>query len=163
MPRVTQRGYSSGKYEAYDCTECLGHFGSAMFNKMTFYNSKRNGRGQRRSRLVCKACKTKMRCSSCRTAFERGYWSLNERRNHSNSRTKLVCKACRAKGFHPRDLRAHTCQTCACTFGSHKFNKTQIYNYNSSKSKTLRCLQRTSYENERVRRPRHVLRQRRHI
>ena len=155
-PDCAQRGFSPGKYEAYDCTECLGHFGSAMFNKMILYNSKRNGEGRPRSRLVCKACKTKLRCSSCRTAFERGYWSYNERGNHSNSRTKLVCSACRAKGFHPRDIRAYMCQTCAGTFGSRKSVKTQIHNYNSNNSKTLRCLQCISVENERVRLLRHL-------
>ena len=134
-PDCAQRGFAVGKYTDCQCKNCLRHFGSLMFNRMILYNSK----GTRESRLVCKACKTKIRCCSCATSFDPSYWSINERRNHTSSRhrTKLVCRACRAGGLHPRDLKTYKCQTCACEFGARKFDMNQIHNYNSRKCKKL--------------------------
>jgi len=131
------KGFHAHDIRTYRCQTCAGTFGSQKFKKTDLSNYK----SRKVSRLVCLACKTKIRCSSCWTQFEAGYWSAYERRNHCKSRLKVVCKACRAKGLHPRDTQTYTCQTCTGKFGSLKFDKTLLWNYKRNIETTLRCLE----------------------
>ena len=63
-----------------------------------------------------------------------------------------MCKACRAQGFHPDDLETYTCQTCACKFGAHKFNRDLLKNYKyHERPKKLQCMQCVANAEERVR------------
>ena len=131
-------GYAPGRYDEHQCEECLETFGSLKFDRKNKYNTKRN----EKCRLLCKACLTKIRCSSCKTAYELEYWSKSERKNHfSTGQTKLVCKACRARGFTPWSWKEYTCQACACKLGAKRFDKIKLYNFKSHKRQQLHCLQ----------------------
>ena len=145
-PDCSERGYETGKYTEYQRRDCLGKFGSLMFDKQMLHNTKRGEKYRQNQRLVCQPCRTMLRCSKCKTAYERSYWSRNERRNHSNPaiQVKLVCKDCRAKGINPRDLKTYKCQTCYGKFGALKFDKVQIHNYNANIICKLNCLQRVA-------------------
>ena len=137
-PGCAERGYAPGKYDEHQCEECFEMFGSLKFDRKNKYNKKRS----EKCRLVCKACLTKIRCSSCKTAYEPKYWSKIERQNHfSSHHTKLVCKACRLQGFTPRNLIAYTCQLCAFKFGANRFDKIKLKNFKSRMRRKLHCLQ----------------------
>ena len=137
-PGCAERGYAPGKYDEHKCEECFEMLGSLKFDRKNKYNKKRN----ESCRLVCKACMRKIRCSSCKTAYEKEYWSKSERQNHfSYLQTKLVCKACRAKGFTPWNLQAYRCQKCTGKFGVNRFDKIKLTNFQHRRRKTLLCLQ----------------------
>ena len=70
-PGCAERGYAPGKYDEHQCEECLETFGSLKFDRKSKYKTKRN----EKCRWVCKACLTKIQCSSWKTAYELKYWS----------------------------------------------------------------------------------------
>ena len=160
-----ERGYEPGKHTEYQCQECLGKFGSSMFDKTLLFNKKRGEKYREKERLACHPCRTHLRCSKCKTAYELSYWSRNERRNHSNPtiQVKLVCKECRARGINPHDLKTYKCQTCNEKFGALKFDKVQIHNYNANIIWKLNCLQCVARIDERLHRLRTIMKGRRRI
>ena len=68
-----------------------------------------------------------------------------------------MCKACRAQGFHPKDLETYTCQTCACRFGAHRFNRDLLHNHKHHGRQKLQCKQCVAATEERARHLRKAL------
>ena len=148
-PDCTERGYSAGKYEAYECRDCKQKLGSLKFAKMELYNFKR-----KTSRvLVCQACQKQFQCQKCKTVFKAEHWTKAERRNHrSDQKTPLVCKDCRALGRRPSDLASYDCQGCGRALGAKMFNTDQLKNYKyHQKVKKLKCKQCIDNDARRVR------------
>ena len=65
-PGCAERGYAPGKYDEHQCEECFEKFGSLKFDKHALHDATR----RKKSRLVCHACQTKLRCGTCKTAYE---------------------------------------------------------------------------------------------
>ena len=112
-----ERGYTVGKYEKYQCAECLEHFGHRKFHPIQSRKLKEG------ADFICNTCKTKARCSKCLKLFGRECWATRELREHLYRGRKLVCGECRAQGFRPGNLIAYTCRTCEGTFGWRKFSE----------------------------------------
>ena len=70
-PGCAERGYAPGRYDEYQCEECLENFGSLKFNKHELQNAKR----RKGSSLACEDCRTELRCSKCHIAFDLECWS----------------------------------------------------------------------------------------
>ena len=95
---------------------------------------------ERKTHLVCKKCQANpVRCNKCKAAYDDASWSQYERQYHRTGKTKIVCKACRAQGFHPRNLKAYTCQTCKGKFGTLRFNKALMKKERRKKKTHLVC------------------------
>ena len=132
-----QRGYLTGKYTDYQCEDCGEMFGCKKFKKHVLQNAQR----QKTSRRSCIDCMQKLRCCSCKVAYNRESWTRTERNNHKAQGTKLVCKSCRAAGFHPCNVTAFKCQTCECLLGSRKSDFKMLKRDKKQQSVQLRCLQ----------------------
>ena len=71
-----KKGFSSGKYDEYECHECNIAFGSLKFNKQSLVDFKR----EKNSVLKCEDCAKKIKCGACKIAFDKNYWTAAERK-----------------------------------------------------------------------------------
>ena len=146
-PRCSLRGYAPYRYDSYQCTVCLESFGFGQFlqDEGDFRHFVphilQRGKRVQNPDLVCKQCRSVLRCSRCGEGYEDAYWTSDQRYHHRRHQTKLVCKPCRTQGFHPRDVVSYTCQSCQGKFGSRKFSTYQITKFRKHNYKTLRCIQ----------------------
>ena len=143
------RGYAPYNFKAYKCEGCKETFGSRQFEKWTIQNRERKDRQQMKRRassaLLCSQCRERARdsfsCCKCRTTYHRQDWPKSVLKNHLAKQTPLLCTACRARGFHPRNLKVYTCQTCLQGLASTKFDKNLLRNHVHKKRGVLKCLQ----------------------
>ena len=118
-------GYAPGEYDSHQCRACSNWCGPHKFEKHNLQNAQR----QQGSTLICKDCRSKLRCAACNVAYDNNYWSKSERDHHKSKQgTPLVCKACRAFGYRPSDLGVYECRRCKRKLGSNRFDKHMLEN-----------------------------------
>ena len=86
-----------------------------------------DGGGRHLECLPC--CIDVVRCDRCQKAYGKKDWTRQERYRNKVRKTRLICQACRAEGFHPRDLKAYTCQRCRRSLGAKKYNLYMLAKY----------------------------------
>jgi hypothetical protein len=86
----------------------------------------------------------RLRCANCHEVFVETHWSKDKVKKHKNLNRDLVCSECSEKGFSAGRYKQYQCQQCSEMYGSMKFKRWDVDNFNRGKTSRLKCMHYTS-------------------
>ena len=79
-------------------------------------------------------------CSKCGNIFNASTWSKDVLKHHRGQKERdLVCTTCLQQGYSVGQYKEYPCKDCGKRYGSLKFDKQSIYNFNKEKTSHLVC------------------------
>ena len=94
--------------------------------------------------LHCLECKSLIKCSACKTGYQKTYWSKADRNHAQQRKDALLCTECRAKGCTKYDTDLYQCTTCLKQLGVGRFDQKSMDNFKNLERRTLTCKECTA-------------------